>query len=89
MHDYVSGIHKICWQAIKAIEDGNTSDLGLLMNQGQSLFDECAMPNCPDHLTSPRLHQLLNDPALRSYSNYHFNYYFSYYFNGYFLGSLV
>ena len=38
------------------------------MKSAQESFDECMMPLCPEHLTSPRLHSIMNNPDIKSYS---------------------
>ncbi len=56
--------HRIIKKAKKAIEDGNPEELGKIMVEAQKIFDEKIAPACPDELTSPVLHSVLNDPKL-------------------------
>lgn len=57
--------HVIIEKARKAIEEGNPETLGAIMVEAQKLFDEKIAPACPDELTSPVLHSVLNDPNLQ------------------------
>ena len=50
-------------RARAAIERGEPAELGALMTEAQSLFDERIAPACPE-LASPRLHELLRHGAL-------------------------
>ena len=54
---------KLLARARTAIERGDPSALGALMSEAQALFDEQVAPACPE-LASPRLHELLANPAL-------------------------
>lgn len=65
MHEYVHGIEEIAKNAKQAIEEGDISLLARSMNEAQTLFDRCAAPNCPDQLTSPALHRIMNDEFVR------------------------
>lgn len=56
--------NRIVHQAVSALQTGDTSILGTLMNEAQSEFDQYAAPVCPEELTAPRLHELLNYPPL-------------------------
>lgn len=57
--------HKIIAKARKAIETGNAEELGRIMVEAQELFDKKIAPACPDELTSPVLHSVLNDPKIQ------------------------
>ena len=57
--------HMIIAKARKAIEEGNPEELGKIMVEAQKIFDEKIAPACPDELTSPVLHSVLNDPNLQ------------------------
>jgi UTP-glucose-1-phosphate uridylyltransferase/mevalonate kinase len=50
---------RIVHQAVQALETSNGSQLGALMNEAQAFFDRYAMPACPQELTSPVLHRVL------------------------------
>mgnify|MGYP001316409363 CR=1 FL=1 len=55
---------RIVHQAVSALQSGNAAILGKLMVEAQSEFDRYAAPICPEELTAPRLHELLNYPPL-------------------------
>ena len=55
---------RICSEAIKALADGNSNRLGLLMNMWQENFDKKVMPVC-DELIGPVLHSVLDDPSVK------------------------
>jgi UTP-glucose-1-phosphate uridylyltransferase/mevalonate kinase len=50
---------RIVHQAAQALRDSNVQQLGVLMSEAQALFDRYATPACPEELTSPVLHSLL------------------------------
>jgi len=56
---------RLIHQAIAALQDSDAQRLGALMTEAQSLFDRYAAPACPEELTSPVLHQVLNLPPLK------------------------
>lgn len=47
-------------KALDAMEKGDIESLGKLLRYAQEEFDKIAMPLCPEQLTSPKLHALLN-----------------------------
>jgi len=47
-------------QAIKALQAGDAERLGALMVEAQAFFDRYATPACPEELTAPVLHRVLN-----------------------------
>lgn len=51
-------------RAIEYMEKGDAQALGELMVEAQQLFDFNIAPMCPDELTSPKLHETLNDPVI-------------------------
>ncbi len=51
---------RIVHQAVEALEAGDTERLGNLMVEAQDFFDRYAMPACPEELTAPLLHRILN-----------------------------
>lgn len=59
--------HKIIARAREAIEVGNAKELGNIMVEAQELFDKKVAPACPDQLTSPVLHSVLNDPEIQGW----------------------
>lgn len=68
MINYQRNIAEISREAQSAIEEGNPHSLAKCMKMAQELFDECAIPNCPSQLNSPKLHELINNPILRELS---------------------
>lgn len=59
---------KITDRAISYISQGDAEKLGALMTEAQKLFDEKVAPMCPEELTAPVLHSILNDPAVKSFT---------------------
>ena len=47
-------------QAIVALKNTDARQLGALMTEAQTYFDRYATPACPEELTAPVLHQVLN-----------------------------
>jgi len=47
---------------------GDAAKLGQLMVEAQALFDTKIAPNCPEELTSPVLHSVLNDEKIKQYT---------------------
>lgn len=58
---------KLTSDAIEAIKTGDAELLGSLMTKAQKCFDNHLMEMC-EELQSPRLHEILNDPAVRQWS---------------------
>lgn len=56
---------RITHAAVDALNQGDAAWLGALMVEAQSLFDRYAAPVCPEELTAPVLHQVLNHPPLQ------------------------
>ncbi len=56
---------EITARAIQYMENGNTQSLGRLMTEAQELFDERLAPMCPEELTAPVLHSVLNDERIK------------------------
>ena len=52
-------------RAIEALQQSDAPRLGALMKEAQDYFDQYAMPVCPEELTAPALHRVLNNPALQ------------------------
>lgn len=59
---------EITERAIKYMESGDSEALGKLMVEAQSIFDEKLMPMCPEELTAPVLHSVLNDERIKELS---------------------
>jgi UTP-glucose-1-phosphate uridylyltransferase/mevalonate kinase len=55
----------IIHRAINALESSDPSQLGAIMMEAQSYFDRYATPVCPEELTAPVLHKVLNYDPLR------------------------
>src|SRR5512133_3077450 len=58
---------EIIHRAIHALEESDPAELGAVMVEAQSYFDRYAMPVCPEELTAPILHKVINHDALRPY----------------------
>jgi UTP-glucose-1-phosphate uridylyltransferase/mevalonate kinase len=52
-------------QAIEALQAGEAERLGTLMVEAQTFFDRYAAPACPEELTAPVLHRVLNYEPLK------------------------
>lgn len=53
-------------RAVSYLSSGDAPRLGALMTEAQELFDEKVAPMCPEELTAPVLHSILNDPVVQS-----------------------
>ena len=51
-------------KAIEYMAKGEAEALGKLMTEAQHLFDAYIAPMCPEELTAPKLHEVLNDPII-------------------------
>ena len=56
---------RIVGQAVEALHVSDASRLGALMSEAQDFFDRYAIPACPEELTAPVLHRVLNYPPLK------------------------
>jgi UTP-glucose-1-phosphate uridylyltransferase/mevalonate kinase len=56
---------RIVHQAVDALQSSDAQQLGTLMVEAQEFFDRYAGPACPEELTAPILHKILNDEALK------------------------
>ncbi len=56
---------RIVHQAMEALVAGDAQRLGALMIEAQSFFDRYAAPACPEELTAPVLHRVLNYEPLQ------------------------
>lgn len=56
---------RIVAQAIEALQAGDARRLGELMVEAQAFFDRYAAPACPEELTAPVLHRVLNYEPLK------------------------
>ena len=55
-------------KGIECIESGDIEALGKVMNKFQECFDKYVSPACPEELTSPKLHEVLNDKTIQELS---------------------
>jgi mevalonate kinase len=58
---------EITHQAIEALQATDAERLGRLMIEAQAQFDRYATPACPEELTAPVLHRVLNYEPLKSH----------------------
>ncbi len=56
---------RIVHQATEALQATDAERLGQLMVEAQAFFDQYATPACPEELTAPVLHQVLNYEPLK------------------------
>lgn len=56
---------RVVHQAIEALQAGDAERLGALMVEAQEFFDRYATPACPEELTAPVLHRVLNYAPLK------------------------
>jgi UTP-glucose-1-phosphate uridylyltransferase/mevalonate kinase len=56
---------RIVHQAIEALQESDAERIGQLMVEAQSFFDRYAIPACPEELTAPVLHKVLNYEPLK------------------------
>lgn len=56
---------RIVHQAVEALQAGDAERLGALMTEAQAFFDRYAIPACPEQLTAPVLHRVLNYEPLK------------------------
>lgn len=54
-------------RAIEALENGDPAALGAVMVEAQDNFDHYASPVCPEELTAPTLHKVLNHSPIREH----------------------
>ena len=66
VHELLGPINKrIVHQAVEALRESDAQRLGSLMIEAQALFDQFAAPACPEELTAPALHRLLDFEPLK------------------------
>ena len=56
---------RIVHQSVEMLQTGDTESLGALMVEAQDFFDRYAAPACPEELTAPILHSLLDYEPLK------------------------
>jgi len=54
-------------QAVDFLQNGDSESLGALMDEAQDFFDKYAIPACPEELTAPTLHRVLDYKPLKSH----------------------
>ncbi len=59
---------KLISESIECIEKGDNEGLGKIMIKFQENFDKYVAPACPEELTSPKLHEVLNDKNIKELS---------------------
>lgn len=65
VHELLGPINRqIVKQAVAALQEGDAERLGALMTEAQAAFDRYAIPACPEQLTAPVLHGVLNHKSL-------------------------
>ena len=65
VHELLGPINRqIVKQAVAALQEGDAERLGALMTDAQAAFDRYAIPACPEQLTAPVLHGVLNHKSL-------------------------
>jgi UTP-glucose-1-phosphate uridylyltransferase len=57
--------HRVVQQAIEALKSSDAQRLGGLMSEAQAFFDRYATPACPEELTSPVLHRIMDYEPLK------------------------
>ena len=68
VHDYFGKISvNNTNMAVKAFEIGNAKEIGELMSKSQADFDKYIGPVCPEQLTAPILHKVLNYNKIQDY----------------------
>lgn len=59
---------EIIQRALLYFRTGNHEALGRLMTEAQEVFDQEVAPACPEQLTAPILHAVLEDPVVKKYT---------------------
>eukprot|EP00760_Papus_ankaliazontas_P004429 PhM_4_TR11883/c0_g1_i1/m.43233 len=63
VHEFLGATNRrIVQNSLDAIRVGDAERLGALMSEAQRHFDECLIPACPEELTAPRLHEVMDAP---------------------------
>lgn len=55
----------ILMRAKELIKNGDSCGIGELMNEAQYIFDKYVSPSCPEELSAPKLHYVLNSPVVK------------------------
>ena len=56
---------RIVSETIDALKKGDAVRIGQLMTEAQHIFDTMVAPACPSELTSPLLHQMMEEPRVK------------------------
>lgn len=56
---------RVTMRAVEALRSSEGDKLGRLMGEAQTFFDRYAIPACPEELTAPVLHSVLNHEPLK------------------------
>ncbi|MFW6129953.1 MAG: mevalonate kinase [Atribacterota bacterium] len=65
-HMYFNKINKDnVFTAKKYIETGDIKNLGKILNKSQKDFDRYLAPSCPEELTAPKLHKIIQSPLIK------------------------
>ncbi|WP_088243329.1 mevalonate kinase family protein [Calothrix rhizosoleniae] len=59
--------YEITQAAVDALQVGDAQQIGMLMKLAQAEFDHYLIPACPQELTAPMLHKLLDYPPIQPY----------------------
>ena len=59
---------RIIKETVLAMKQGNAERIGQLMTEAQDTFDRLVSPACPSELLSPKLHKIMDDPAVKNFS---------------------
>ena len=59
---------RVVHQAVEALEATDARRIGELMTEAQGLFDRWAVPACPEELTAPLLHRVLNYEPVKQHT---------------------
>lgn len=66
VQEYLGPINeRIVTEALAALRQGDAERVGALMREAQREFDRCLIPACPGQLTAPKLHKVLDYPAIQ------------------------
>ncbi|MBD3183351.1 GHMP kinase, partial [Candidatus Poribacteria bacterium] len=57
----------ILLKAKDILEEGNSEELGKMMNEAQELFDKYVAPASPEELKAPKLHEILSHPGIQDF----------------------
>jgi mevalonate kinase len=66
-HEYFNNVNKyVVIKASKALNEGDSKELGKLMKEAQKKFDEFLAPFCPEELKAPKLHKVLQFKKIKN-----------------------